>query len=364
MRARDCRPSWLICRLLRNFITLVVIGGWYSEIVAQTPAASDTDCPVDRAENLRRANAATVSVCAQKRRGYRRVTSRGSGVVISAEGYVLTARHIVQDFDEIEVQTIYHDEPLTAEFVCSDSQFDIALLKVQSDQPMEVATLAAAQSLVEGRKAFVIGNPLGAGQSVRGGAIGDDCIVRWEGHRARMRVVHAIVVNGNSGGGTFDLSTGELLGINVAKSPDCEVGYMVPVDVLLEIVNRRMLIDEIVDSELIYSEVGVRLRRVNLRYGKYRRGMLVTAVEPGSAADEAGWKRGDVLIGLDGYQMINQDAVLYVLQDPRRRGPEVNYMIVRGDDMTKGVIGLPDATTIAGNIRDEILAVNMLSLQR
>lgn len=349
MGARNGRPTRLLSRLLHGLLAFAV----FAEVTAAQEDASQRleQIPkppgVDWAENLRRANFATVTVSCSRKEGSRRIRSSGAGVVVSGSGYLLTASHLVEGYDRIEVQTVYRPDTLEAEVAYFEPEYDLALLKVAAPEPLEAATLASAQSVVEGRPAFVIGNPFGEGQTVRSGEVGDAQIVNWEGHRAQMRAVHAVVLNGNSGGGTFDLETGELLGINVAKSRSNCTGYMVSVDRLREILNEKLAIEELIDSELIHAELGVRLRRVNLLEGRFRRGMLVTAVTPGSIAHRAGWKRGDILIGLDRYQMINRDAVLYVLLDASRNHSEVRVLKFRDGEEDWGRIELPSYASIA-----------------
>lgn len=346
MSVRKCGPNGLNNRLLQVALAFAVC----TSLSDPSLRAEDQEIPklpgIDWAENLRRANQATVVVIGTRQFGHRRQTAGGAGVVVSATGYLLTARHLVEGYDRIEVQTVDGDQYL-AHVVLTDPEYDLALLKVHSPEPLEAATLASSKNIVAGRLAFVIGNPLGEGQCVRGGKLGDARVVRWDGHRALMRTVQAVILDGNSGGGTFDLETGELLGINVARSPDNDTGYMVCVDRLREILNDRFAIEELIDSELILSELGVRLRRVNLVEGQFQRGMLITAVQEGSVASQAGWERGDILVGLDRYQMVSRNAVLYVLQDATRRSSTVRFLLARGENMDGGVIQLPSSPAIA-----------------
>jgi serine protease Do len=228
--------------------------------------------------------------------------------------------------------------------------FDLALLKVNPEVPLEVAVFATASRVREGQRTLVIGNPLGMGQSIMKGILGTSRPVSWDGHRAPLHAVQAAIVKGNSGGGTFDLQTGELLGINVAKSSASQnTGYMVPVDRLVAILNRKIAIVELADSQEIYNSLGVRLRPVSLLEGKFSRGMLVTEVRPGSRAAAAGWEVGDVLVGMDKYKMVDQDAVLYVLRDTARDASQVNFLVARGDVIDGGRLHLEGQTAMAAS---------------
>lgn len=313
------------------------------------PTAQARSSVVAQSEIIARANAATVKIKAYRVSGSRRVTSNGAGVVISASGYILTAHHVVAGFEDIRITTV-HGDHLTASLVMVEDGFDLALLKVNPEVPLEVAVFATPSRVREGQQTVVIGNPLGMGQSIMKGILGTSRPVSWDGHRAPLHAVQAAIVKGNSGGGTFDLQTGELLGINVAKSSASQnTGYMVPVDRLVAILNRKIAIVELADSQEIYNSLGVRLRPVSLLEGKFSRGMLVTEVRPGSRADAAGWEVGDVLVGMDKYKMVDQDAVLYVLRDTARDASQVKFLVARGDVIDGGRLHLEGQTAMAAS---------------
>jgi S1-C subfamily serine protease len=124
---------------------------------------------------------------------------------------------------------------------------------------------------------------------------------------------------------------------------------MVPVDRLIAILNRKIAIVELADSQEIYDSLGVRLRPVSLLEGKFDRGMLITEVRPGSRAELAGWEVGDVLVGMDKYKMVDQDAVLYVLRDTARDASEVNFLVARGDVIDGGRVNLDSQAAMAAS---------------
>lgn len=352
MTAR-ARRRRMIRRLFRVVVSLTFFVSTSPRLHADTAPAQTVARPrtVGQAEIVARANASTVKIKAQRHQGARRVTSNGAGVVISQNGYILTALHVVAGFDDIRVTTV-HGEHLAASVTLTEEAFDLALLKVETSQPLEVAVFAAAKRVREGTPAVVIGNPLGMGQSIVKGLLGTARAVSWDGHRAPLHAVEAAIVKGNSGGGTFDLDTGELLGINVAKSAaQKNTGYMVPVDRLIAILNRKIAIVELADSEEIYNNLGARLRPVSLLEGKFKRGMLITQVRPGSSAEAAGWEVGDVLVGMDKYKMVDQDAVLYVLRDGRRDASAVNFLVARGDAVDGGSIQLDQQPAMAASAK-------------
>ena len=320
--------------------------------VATSPKAAADPLPrrsvqrIDRESQLEQANAATVKIVAMKRDGRRRSRTSGAGVVISASGYVATAAHVVHSFSVIRVLTMQGDV-MPAQVVMTDHAWDIAVLRVVPERPLTVAAFAHPSSLRSGKETVVIGNPLGMGQSVSRGTVSELRTVNWEDCRQTLRTIEGDFRHGHSGGGTFDAVTGELLGINVAKSSVHQrTGYVVPIDRLVAIVNRRLPIVELVDSDEIDRRLGVRLRSVRLIDGSFEHGMLITAVRPGSRAHDAGWEIGDVLVGMDRYKVVDQESVLYVLNDRRAEG-DTAFLIARGDDLCRGHVDCTPQSAVA-----------------
>lgn len=327
-----------------------------ADVLAEERSGRST--PIDRVEMLRKADAATVKIRAVRKVGSRRQTSHGAGVVVSADGYCLTANHVIDGFNEIFVTTVEGDV-LPGKVVLVEFEYDIAMLKIKPDHPLEFANFADPSHITPGVKVAAIGNPAGMGQQIVSGTIGDVTTVSWDGHRAPLRGVNADIVQGNSGGGTFDLSTGELLGINVAKSSaKSRAGYMVPVDRLVAIIDRKLPIMELADSQEIYAQLGVKLRKVRLIEGKFNNGLLVTAIRAGSAAERAGWQVGDVLVGMDKYKMVDQDAVLWVLRDEKRDNTQVSFLMARGDAVDTGIVDLQRSAGEAASTRSTATLVS------
>lgn len=316
-------------------LCLLLAGGPRPALADDAPKSRQATT-LHRREVLSRANAVTVTVRAVK--GGK--VAHGAGVVLSSNGAIASALHVVRDARSIRVATV-QGETLDATLVHADEATDLAILKVENQQPLEAAVMSHGRT-TDGAEAVVIGNPFGKGQSAINAIVGGLRSVRWEGRQGNLQVVRAPMVEGHSGGGTFDARTGELLGINVCRSASrAETGYIVPTFSLLAILERKRLpIMELEDSREIYGSLGVRLRPVRLIDGEYRRGMLVTNVRSGSAAARAGWQVGDVIVGLDQYQMVDLNAVLYVLRQAPASAEGVNFIVARGDSTDRGVIDI------------------------
>ena len=164
----------------------------------------------------------------------------GSGVIVSAEGYVVTNHHVIEGAIEITVR-LNDGTELPATLVGDDEQTDLAVLKIHPGKKMlTAATLGASFDLVVGEDVIAIGNPLGSlGGTVTEGMISATARrINVNGTVMTLLQTSAPVNEGNSGGGLFNMA-GELMGLINAKiaSENTEgLGFAVPVDTLYEVV--------------------------------------------------------------------------------------------------------------------------------
>lgn len=294
---------------------------------------------IDSVDVLRRANRSTVEIHARRANARATARSSGAGVIVSADGYILTAWHVVRDFPEIEVD-LSDGRRLPAVLVVGEESLDVAILKVESRQALEPAYLAPATRIQSGRLAIVIGNPGGSGQTIVHGKLGRTRMVTWDGNRAPLRVIEADVVPGNSGGGAFDRETGELLGITVAKSSTLEhCGYVVSSDQLMPLLAEYRGIREVSDAREVHELLGVSLRPVSVQHDAVRVAMLVTAVHPGSPAEQAGWSEGDVLVGLSHFQVQTIGDAVFALRDQPDAAQGVRFLLFTPTGPVRGELG-------------------------
>ncbi|MBO4217700.1 MAG: trypsin-like peptidase domain-containing protein [Clostridia bacterium] len=143
--------------------------------------------------------------------GYTKTATRGSGVVFSADGYIITNHHIIEDALDITVET-YNGVTYTADLIGSDSKIDIAVLKIQAEG-LHYAELASGEVPPVGTSVAIVGNPLGYKFSITQGCIGGvDRSVAIEGNEMTLMQLSAPINSGNSGGGVFN-SDGKVVGI-------------------------------------------------------------------------------------------------------------------------------------------------------
>jgi len=295
--------------------------------------------------------------------------SVGSGVIINAdEGYVLTNHHVINNADEITV-TLSDGREFTAELIGSDEGTDVALLQVDADNLNELK-LGDSDSVEVGDFVVAIGNPFGLGQTVTSG------IVSALG-RSGLNIDYedfiqtdASINPGNSGGALVDLK-GAVVGINTAiiapGGGNVGIGFAIPSNIVTVIM--RELIDH---GEVRRGRIGLDVATLNpdlaAAFGTgLIEGVVVMDVEPGSAADGAGLRTGDVITHLANraarkvgdyrsqaaVTMIGDTLALDVVRDNEAR----RYSVVMKDDVVARVDGdrLDDrlAGAVFNDFRDE-----------
>jgi serine protease Do len=226
----------------------------------------------------------------------------GSGVIISADGYIVTNNHVVDGADSVTV-TFGDGRVLKARVVGRDPQTDIAVVKVDSKDLPAIKFAESAKAEV-GDRVLAIGNPFGIGETVTTG------IVSAKGRRPGLGLAYedfiqtdAAINPGNSGGALVDID-GRLIGLNTAilsRSGGFQgVGLAVPSDLV------RNVVDNLVQNgKVVRGFIGVSIQDVTPALAesfnlKDHTGALVADVTPGSPAAKAGLQGGDVITEVDG----------------------------------------------------------------
>ncbi|HEX5790659.1 MAG TPA: trypsin-like peptidase domain-containing protein, partial [Luteolibacter sp.] len=236
----------------------------------------------------------------------RRETSngQGSGVIVSREGHVLTNYHVIAGQEKISV-TLHGGKMLPARIIGEDQFLDIAVLRIEGGGPYEPLPLGDSSKVEVGQMVFAIGNPFGLGETVTQGIISAKERSLSDTQRDLFQT-DAAINPGNSGGPLVNLR-GEIIGINVAIfSPDKEnpgfqgVGFSIPSndarDSLEQILKRGRPVRGYLGVQMRDLDPG--LRRM-LQYDGPG-GSVVVGVTPGSPAEQAGLKPGDVIQELAG----------------------------------------------------------------
>ncbi len=232
----------------------------------------------------------------------REVASAGSGVIVDAEnGYILTNHHVVVNADKILISLINEDS-LDAEVIGSDAATDIAVIKVD---PKNLVALPIGESddVEVGDFVIAIGNPFGLGHTVTSGivsALGRTGISR-NGYEDFIQT-DASINPGNSGGALVNMN-GELVGINSAiisrTGGNVGIGFAVPSEIA------RSIMRQILDfGEVRRGLLGVTITTIDEEGAKalgaeVDSGALVSNIEPGSAAEQAGLLVDDIIVKVD-----------------------------------------------------------------
>ncbi len=244
-----------------------------------------------------------------------RASSLGSGVIVSASGYVLTNHHVVEAADEIEV-ALADGKKLLAKVVGNDPETDLAVLRVNAEN-LQAITFGSSDALKVGDVVLAIGNPFAVGQTVTGG------IVSALGRTGlgintfeNFIQTDAAINPGNSGGALVDAG-GNLVGINTAifsrSGGSMGIGFAIPVS------TAKMVLEQIVKSgSVTRGWIGVELREItpvdaeSFKLGG-QRGALIAVVLRGGPADKAGVRPGDVVLEIGGKPVADPTAMLNLI---------------------------------------------------
>lgn len=261
----------------------------------------------------------------------------GSGVIVSADGTILTNNHVVEGAEKITV-LLADNKSFEAKLVGSDRPSDLAVLKIDA-QNMPFLTLGNSDTVRIGDIVLAIGNPLGIGQTVTAG------IISAKGRRTGLSYgnandsfedflqTDAPINRGNSGGALVNLN-GELIGINsqiLAGGPsggNIGIGFSIPSNMAKSVMGQLLK-----DGKVRRGMLGINIQNITDDTAKALElkdtsGVLVSNVRSGSAAEKAGVKRGDIINAING-EKIEDSNVLRNKVAGTLPGTEIKLTIVR-----------------------------------
>ena len=230
--------------------------------------------------------------------------SLGSGVILSAEGVIVTNAHVIDNAEEIVV-VLDNGREYQAELLLQDSRTDLAILKIKADN-LSFAVLGDSDDVEIGDLVLAIGNPFSVGQTVTSGIV--SALARATGGLSDYRSfiqTDAAINPGNSGGALIDVD-GKLIGINTAiysrTGESLGIGFAVPVNMV------RIVADYAVrGEELVRPWTGLGGQEIDWNLAQalgmdYPGGVLVENIYPDSPGDKAGIKVQDVIVQIDDYR--------------------------------------------------------------
>jgi len=282
----------------------------------------------------------------------RKSQSLGSGVIVSADGYVLTANHVVEGADSVKVAFASGEKEFDAKVIGTDPPTDIAVLKIEAKQDLPALPIADSERLEVGDMVLAIGNPFGVGQTVTLGIVsglgrGGFGINGYE----NFIQSDAAINPGNSGGALVDVE-GRLVGINTAiisgSGGSQGVGFAVPVNMARYVMDRL-----ITHGSVARGYLGMRIQALTPDLAKEFKlpdessGVLVSEVVANSAAAKAGMQDGDVIVQFNGKKATDPRTLqLNIAQTPP--GTKVEVRVLRGD--TGGKPGEKTLTAVLGTL--------------
>lgn len=277
-----------------------------------------------------------------------RSSALGSGFIISPDGYIVTNNHVIESADEISIE-LFHGGNLDAHIVGRDTRTDIALLKVESEEPLPFVEFGDSDAAKVGDWVLAIGNPLGQGFSVSAGIVSARNRT-LQGSYDDFIQTDAAINRGNSGGPLFDMSGG-VIGVNTAiLSPNggsIGIGFAMSSAVVSSVVDQLRQF-----GETRRGWLGVRIQNLDDDVAeaiglKEAHGALVTDVPEGPAL-AAGIRSGDVILKF-GPEEIEDTRELVRVVAEAAVGQSVDVVVFRDGkrETLKVEVGLLEDPTLA-----------------
>ncbi|MCI5072568.1 DegQ family serine endoprotease [bacterium] len=230
--------------------------------------------------------------------------SLGSGFIINKNGLIVTNNHVVEKASEITV-TIGQDREYKAKLVGADPKTDVALIKIEPKEELQPLVLGDSDQLQVGEIVVAIGNPFGLSHTVTQGIVSAKERTIGFGPYDNFIQTDASINPGNSGGPLFNLE-GKVVGINTAIVASGQgIGFAIPINLAKNIITQLQETGSVTRGWL-----GVYIQKVDDEHAKFlglpnNRGALVSSVQKDSPAAKAGVKAGDVILKVDGQDIVN-----------------------------------------------------------
>ncbi|WP_439571570.1 trypsin-like peptidase domain-containing protein [Sphingomonas sp.] len=283
----------------------------------------------------------------------------GSGFVIHESGIILTNAHVVAKLDTVEV-TFANGKRYTGKVIGRDGRTDLAVVKIDAEQPLPILKLAKSSRLPLGAKVFALGNPMGNRFSVTSGIIsGYDRAydVAWPVNF----IQHDAALNPGNSGGPLITEEGEVIGINTATPPetifDIGIGLAIPSELVAKIAAQL-----VADGKVVRGRLGVTASSADAGMAEAlgapgKTGLIIDAVSSDGAAARSGLKIGDLLLSVEGRKLeVVRDLSMALIDS--KPGDKVKVEIVRDGKPVSLAVALEADDDLAGE-RGKVAALAM-----
>ncbi len=277
-------------------------------------------------------------------------SSLGSGVIVGANGIVVTNNHVIEGASDIKV-ALADGREFESTVVLKDERIDLAVLKIKGDVKFSTLPLGDSDAVQVGDLVLAIGNPFGVGQTVTSGIV--SALARNQvrsGDFGFFIQTDAAINPGNSGGGLVNMN-GELIGINTAifsrGGGSNGVGFAIPANLVKTFVASAEHGNATFDRPFIGATFDAVTSEVAEALGLDRaRGALISRVQAGSPAEKAGMKPGQVVTAVNGIAVEHPDALGYRLTTVGIGGTAKITVIANGkqEELTLALDRAPETT--------------------
>ncbi len=295
-----------------------------------------------------------------------KVSGSGSGVIFTADGYVVTNNHVIENATSIEV--VHNKRSYTAKMIGTDPSTDIAVLKIEG-KSLPAIKLGRSREVQVGEWVLAVGNPFNLTSTVTAGIVsakGRTIGILGSQFPIESFIQTDAAINpGNSGGALVNIK-GELIGVNSAilsrTGSYTGYGFAVPVDIVNKIFN-----DLVRYGEVQTGFIGLEVADINSQTAEKfalndYNGALVTYSEPGAAGGKLGLQKGDVIIKVNG-QAISSKAEFDEQLSFYRPGDKITIAYRRGNETKEGQLTLTNREGTTGVLKHETYKAEALGAE-
>jgi serine protease Do len=257
----------------------------------------------------------------------KRVSSLGSGLIVSPEGHIVTNSHVIEMAENLRIRvTLSNGSVYAAKLLASDPDKDLSLIKIDGEKPFPAFDLRELSPNLLGQTVIALGNPVGYQNSVTHGILSaKNRTLRSDGQTmSGLLQTDAAINPGNSGGPLLDIN-GKLVGLNSAKFAGAAIegiGFAIPGEIVAAWAQDAIAVakglkappKQVSLAEVVRARFGMSLQTLtpeladSLGY-RVEGGLLIAEVEKGSPAARAGLERGMIVVGVGTYPTLNTESM-------------------------------------------------------